>query len=148
MVEFNPSHLDCQFEDFIGIYRNAFTQEECESTIALFERCHKLGYTYSRENTTDRNGLETKDLQLGVMPYPELATKPMWELEGDLGFVRSFHERLYDYLYPLYNLKYPIIQIMRRHNPSFLKYKKLSLVKVIMFGIVSMMEVMDALKDY
>lgn len=110
MKGFNSSKLKYKFQDFVGIYENAFTDNECNDTIKLFEKYHKCGYTYSRSMP------ETDDTSINICPSIDL--------DWDIGFIESFHNRFYDYIYPLYNLKYPILQILHKHMSKNIKIQK------------------------
>jgi len=113
---FNPSKLKYEFKEFIGIYENAFTPEECEDAIKLFELCHKTGYTYSRLGDGDSVLNRKDDTAVSISPFIELD----WDLE----FISSFHKRFYDYIYPLYNLQYPILQNLQKHKSKYIKIQK------------------------
>jgi hypothetical protein len=110
---FNPSELKYEFKEFIGIYENAFTPKECEDTIKLFENYHKAGYTYTR-NENDLN--LANDVQAFINPSIELD----WQTE----FIGSFHNRFYDYIYPIYNIQYPILQNLQKHKSKYIKIQK------------------------
>ena len=110
-MTFNPSKLKYEFKEFIGIYENAFTQKECEDTIKLFENYHKAGYTYARENLILKD-----DVSISIEPSIELD----WNSE----FIMSFHKRFYDYIYPIYNIQYPILQNLRKHRSKYIKIQK------------------------
>lgn len=115
MTNFSPSKLKYDFKEFIGIYENAFTQKECQDTIKLFELYHKTGYTYTRnkEILNFKNDISTDIV-------------PLLELDWDPGFIDSFHTRFYDYIYPLYNIKYPILQKLVKHKSKYIKIQKTS----------------------
>jgi len=110
MSQFNPSDLKYEFKDFIGIYENAFTKEECEDVIKLYERLDKIGYTYERKN----DGLVKKD---GSTFY-------FHELELGDNFIHSYHRRFYNLIYSLYNNKYSILQNLNRHRSKYMKIQK------------------------
>lgn len=110
-MSFNPSKLKYNFKEFIGIYENSFTKEECNNTIKLFEEYHKLNYTYSRSNSYIKD-----DSSINVDPTIELD----WNLE----FINNFHDRLYNYIYPLYNNQYPILQQLPKHQSKHIKIQK------------------------
>ena len=110
-MTFNPSKLKYEFKEFIGIYENAFTQKECEDTIKLFENYHKAGYTYARENLILKD-----DVSVSISPSIELDQGPE--------FINSFHNRLYNYLYPIYNNQYQILQSLRKHKSKYIKIQK------------------------
>jgi len=115
-MTFNPSKLKYEFKEFIGIYENAFTPKECEDTIKLFEIYHKAGYTYSRlqENI---NSLSSKnDISATIAPSIEL--------DWNTKFIDSFHKRFYDYIYPIYNIQYPILQSLQKHKSKHIKIQK------------------------
>ena len=113
MIEFNPSKLKYEFKDFIAIYENAFTENECEDTIKLFENYHKFGYTYGRENLILKD-----DTAVDITPTIELDWNP--------GFISSFHDRFYNYIYPIYNTQYPILQQLKKHKSKYIKIQKTS----------------------
>ena len=110
-MTFNPSKLKYEFKEFIGIYENAFTQKECEDTIKLFENYHKAGYTYARENLILKD-----DVSVNIRPSIELDWNP--------GFIDSFHKRFYNYLYPIYNIQYPVLQNLKKHKSKHIKIQK------------------------
>ena len=118
MTDFNPSKLKYDFKDFIGIYENAFTKRECEDTIKLFENYHKAGYTFGRlkEPNSSLNAKDDISIDIG----------PSIELDWDLDFISSFHNRFYDYIYPLYNIQYPILQFLKKHRSKYIKIQKTS----------------------
>jgi hypothetical protein len=118
MTDFNPSKLKYEFKDFIGIYENAFTKRECEDTIKLFENYHKTGYTYSR--------LGESNSILNMKDDTAVNISPSIELDWDPGFISSFHSRFYDYIYPLYNLQYPVLQSLKKHKSKYIKIQKTS----------------------
>ena len=117
-MTFNPSKLKYDFNEFIGIYENAFTLKECEDTIRLFENYHKAGYTYSRlgENKNILNNKDDVAVNIG----------PTIELDWDPGFISSFHKRFYDCIYPIYNIQYPVLQQLRKHKSKYIKIQKTS----------------------
>jgi hypothetical protein len=112
-MSFNPTKLKYQFKDFIGIYENAFTPKECENAIKLFENYHKTGYTYSRSIQM----LESKD-DVALNIFPSI------ELDWDPGFISSFHGRFYNYIYPIYNIQYPVLQSLQKHKSKYIKIQK------------------------
>ena len=115
-MTFNPSKLKYDFKEFIGIYENAFTLKECEDTIKLFENYHRAGYTYSRLGE-GKNVLNNKD-DVAVNISPSI------ELDWNSGFIDSFHKRFYDYIYPIYNIQYPILQTLQKHKSKYIKIQK------------------------
>lgn len=112
-MNFNPSKLKYEFKEFIGIYENAFTLKECVDIIKLFEIYHKAGYTYGRDN---------------LINYDDVAVNigPSIELDWNSAFIDSFHKRFYDYIYPIYNIQYPILQSLQKHKSKLIKIQKTS----------------------
>jgi len=108
---FNPSELKYNFKEFIGIYENSFTKKECDDTIKLFEKYHKLNYTYSR---SDLHRIDDTSIHV----------EPTIELDWDLEFISNFQKRLYNYIYPLYNNQYPILQELKKHKSKYIKIQK------------------------
>jgi len=115
MGDFNPSKLKYKFQDFIAIYENAFTSKECEDTIKLFENYHKCGYTYTRS-------MQKKDLNFQDDTSVDIC--PSIDLDWDPGFIKSFHNRFYNYIYPLYNHQYPMLQQLNKHKSKQIKIQK------------------------
>jgi hypothetical protein len=113
---FNPSKLKYEFKEFIGIYENAFTSKECENVIKLFEQAHESGYTYGRFGEGNNVLTKKDDIALNIMPSIELD----WDLE----FIKSFHDRFYKYIYPIYNLQYPALQNQQKHKIKYIKIQK------------------------
>lgn len=111
-MTFNPSKLEYSFKEFVGIYENSFTKKECDNTIELFEKYHKLNYTYSRPH----GNFSKDDTSINVDPTIELD----WNLE----FISEFHNRFYNYIYPLYNYQYPILQNLGKHGLKYIKVQK------------------------
>jgi hypothetical protein len=115
-MNFTPSNLKYNFKDFIGIYENAFTEKECEDTIKLFENYHKVGYTYSRLGESNSILNFKDDSSVNILPSIEL--------DWDPGFISSFHSRFYDFIYPLYNIQYPVLQSLKKHKSKYIKIQK------------------------
>ena len=115
-MTFNPAKLKYDFKEFIGIYENAFTSKECEDTIKLFENYHRNGYTYSRAHQTKGILNFKDDVAVDIAPSIELDWSPE--------FINSFHSRLYNYIYPLYNIQYPVLQTLKKHKSKYIKIQK------------------------
>lgn len=116
LMTFNPSKLNYEFKDFIGIYENAFTKKECEDAIKLFELSDELGYTYSRIGIPNSN--------LNLKDDTSLNISPSIELDWNINFIKCFHDRFYGYIYPLYNIQYPILQFFKKHKSKYIKIQK------------------------
>lgn len=114
-MSFNPSKLKYSFKEFIGIYENSFTKEECNDVINSFEKFDKLGYTYSR-SSSESSSLHKKDTAATLSPYTELDWGPE--------FIAMFHERFYNYIYSLYNIQYPTLQGLSQHRSRYIKIQR------------------------
>jgi hypothetical protein len=115
-MNFDPSKLKHDFKEFIGIYKNAFTAKECEDAIKLFEKFHETGYSYTR-SVEDKNILNDKN-------DTAVSINPSIQIDWDPAFIGSFHKRFYDYIYPLYNNKYPALQYLPKHQSKYIKLQK------------------------
>ena len=115
--EFNPSNLKFEFKDFIGIFENAFTKNECDRTVKLFEVFHQNGYTRERLQPyyKDDYGMEVSPTDHRVLTN---------ELDWNTEFIAPFNDRLYNYLYAIYNNQYPILHILTKHQSKFIKIQK------------------------
>ena len=118
---FDSSKFKYDFKEFVGIYENAFTSKECEDTIKQFETYHKLGYTYSRLGESDHADKQIKP-SLILNHKDDIASSI--ELDWDPGFIECFHTRFYDYIYPFYNIQYPVLQTVSRHQSKYIKIQK------------------------
>lgn len=112
-MTFDPSELKYNFKEFVGIYENSFTKKECEDTIKLFERYHNLNYSYSRPH----ENLNHKD-------DSSITIDPIIELDYNEEFILNFHDRFYNYIYPLYNNQYPVLQDLSKHQSRQIKIQK------------------------
>jgi hypothetical protein len=115
MTLFSSEKLKYEFKDFVLICENAFAEKECIDTIKLFEKYHKTGYTYSRLEESN-NILDADDTSISI--------NPTIELDWDNNFITSFHDRFYNYLYPIYNIQYPTLQHLRKHKSKYIKIQK------------------------
>jgi len=120
-MTFNPLNFKYSFKEFVGIYEDAFTAKECEDTIKQFEAFHKLGYTYSRLGESDHADRMIRPST--VLNYKN-DTASSVELDWDPGFIECFHSRFYNYIYPFYNIQYPILQTLTKHQSKYIKVQK------------------------
>ena len=120
-MTFNPPKLKYEFKEFIGIYENAFTLKECEDTIKLFEKYHEAGYSYNRIGQCKNALINVNDTAVSINIHTELD----WNCE----FIGSFNKRFYDYIYPIYNFQYPILQKLPKHKSKYIKIQKTSLTQ-------------------
>ena len=116
-MTFDPTKLKYEFNEFIGVFHNAFVKEECEDIIEMFEAYHKVGFTYSRQQD-GRNVEKTK------IDDTALDCNNLLEYDSYPSFMESFSDRYYKYLYPLYADKYATLQNLRKHIVKRLKVQK------------------------
>jgi len=124
IMTFDTSKFKYSFENFIGIYENAFSSEECEDVIKLFEKYSEAGYTYNR--LLDNNkALPLKDDESADIHGSGLLDKSIsTELDWSVMFMKSFHHKFNNLIYPLYNLQYPILQTLIKHGSRYMKIQK------------------------
>lgn len=117
MAEFDPFDLKYEFKDFIGIYENAFTKEECEDAIELFEKFNELGFTHQRslKYLRNDNSVEISDLSQHELSFSGMNCSKI---------IKSFHDRFYNYIYPIYNHQFPVLQNMEHHRCRYFKLQK------------------------
>lgn len=101
MSEFDSNNLNYEFKDFIGIYENAFTLEECEQIIELFETFNERGLTKKRSFETKSNG---------IFVYKN---DTFCFIKEDKKIVKSFDERFWKILYSIYVGQYPILNQLK-----------------------------------
>lgn len=105
-------NFDLKFRDFVGIYENVFSREECNQVIESFERYHRQGLTYSRSSCH-----EIDDISLNLVD-------DVIEIEREPEFVKPFIQRYQEIIYPLYNRQFSILQNLSKHYPRILKIQK------------------------
>jgi len=110
MSEFDPSNLNYEFKDFIGIYENAFTKKECDDVISLFEKFDKLGYTHKRK--------------VSGMNQNHSSSFDLIDFDWSEDIIQFYHERFYNCLYPLYNHQYSVLQTIQSHRSRHIKIQK------------------------
>lgn len=105
-------NFDLKFRDFVGIYENIFSREECNQVIESFEKYHRQGLTYSRSSCH-----EIDDISLNLVD-------DVIEIEREPEFIKPFIQRYQEIIYPLYNRQFPILQNLSQHYPKILKIQK------------------------
>lgn len=108
--------MEVNHENFVGVYRGAFTADYCDSVITMFDKCHEAGFTLSRQEhdgTTktvkEDSSLFTKDAVMSAMALKEF---------------RLFNDILWDVLYPNYSSKYDILEGFDSHGSYEAKIQK------------------------
>lgn len=115
MTEFNPSNLNYDFKDFIGIYENAFTKNECEDMINLFEIFDKKKLTHRRvSEEADSRVLFYKN---DTFCYVE-----------DQKIIEPFSQRFWTLFYPIYTNQYTVLKLLQVKLVDF-KVQKTSLTE-------------------
>jgi hypothetical protein len=72
--------------------------------------------TYSRLGEGKKYLILKDDVSVNISPSIELDWNP--------GFIDSFHKRFYDYIYPIYNIQYPVLQSLQKHKSKLIKIQK------------------------
>jgi hypothetical protein len=98
-------------DNFIGIYENFFSREECEYTINLYEDLVSRGFGYTRKL---EGAAKTSKSDLSVTT--NFINK--WDLESKSlhGFDELFTNRFWDYAYQDYSKEYAVLKEMAEHG--------------------------------
>lgn len=113
-------NTNIKFDSFIGIYKNVFSKEECNSVIKLFQKYDENGLTFSRqEEYSDMPHSLKDDISINIRDILELDISPF--------FIKNFLKRFYESIYPYYNHKYHGLQILNKHIIKNIKIQKTSI---------------------
>lgn len=107
--------------DFIEVYENALSHEDCDKIIQFFEWHSAAGTTWRR--TAERAaGLSKNDEAITVNPsQPQHLTFTRDNFDS---FLRGFDEVFWEKCYADYSLKYPVLADMERHGIFTYKVQK------------------------
>lgn len=104
--------MEVKFEDFNGIFENAFSSEFCDGVIEQFERAVSMGFGMDRQQFEGAASVVKDDHAITVPML--LDTKfPAYLLDS---FNEEFTRTFWGEIYPHYSKKYSALETMPRHT--------------------------------
>jgi hypothetical protein len=110
--------VNAKYEQFIGIYEDAFTKEYCDSVIQYFEAMKDAGYALHRQQQDQVSKLLKDDLMMFPME------NEMLSLQSSGGLQRQFNETFWRVCYPAYMNEFSILKEFGQHNSYSFKIQK------------------------
>jgi len=105
--------MEKSIEEFVGIYKNAFSKEYCEDVIKQFNILQEQGFTKTRQELGDSNKLSKDDSALwtGNFYNEEAEMIGLHHLIG-----KEFNERFWADCYPHYAENFAILNDLEHHS--------------------------------
>jgi hypothetical protein len=105
--------LENTFENFVGVYKNAFNKEYCESVIANFDSLTEQGFTKNRQEMNHGNKTEKDDSALWTGDFFNSECS-IGGLKEEIGF--QFNSVFWDVCYPMYANEYSVLKESGNHH--------------------------------
>lgn len=112
----NPSGgIDYTIGNFVGVFKNAFSKQYCETVIDYYEKMVLAGHAQTRFETeqADRTVKDDSQVYCDEIDYLPLRIK-----------VREFNEIFWGKCYPIYEREYSVIKESARHTNFHFKLQK------------------------
>ena len=113
--------MEIEFDNFIGIFKNAYSKEFCKDAIELFNIAEKHGYLQGRYQAEGASNWFKDDESLcSEVPILDFDQNPdfMDEIDStiiDPGY-RNFFKIFWEKVYPVYTKKYSILEKHASHQ--------------------------------
>lgn len=105
-------------ENFIGIYKNAYSKEYCKKAIQLFEEADKMLLTSSRQQKEGSPKTQKDDSALFLDPIET------FNLNHSNLIASEFNNVFWQSLYPHYSAQYDVLKIHAGHNIYGMKLQR------------------------
>ena len=92
--------VNYEITNFVGVFKNAFSKEYCESVIKKYERMVQSGFALSRYDTESIVNLKKDDTQVFSHELSNDAYIPLHEQQ------RTFNELFWGHYYPVYEKQF------------------------------------------
>ena len=102
--------MEVKFEDFNGIFENAFSNEFCDRVISQFERVTGMGYGMSRQEFEGAPAHHKDDHSLTI---PMTLEFPSYLIDD---IHQEFLQKFWEEVYPAYAKKYSSLESLERHT--------------------------------
>jgi hypothetical protein len=109
-------NIESDVKDFIGVYKNAFSKEYCDSVIKYFEDLSAAGLVVNRQMSEDISKCAKDDEHVFSQESAKL------NYCGDL--IRVFNTIFWKEIYPRYANEFAILKELAGHNNYSFKVQK------------------------
>jgi hypothetical protein len=103
--------------DFIGVYKNAFSKDYCQNVINYFDNCNEVGLTVSRQKLDKVKKIEKEDLAIFVTQEDQISLASTKILLSE--FAKVFWDCYADYA-----AKFSILDTLAPHQIYHYKVQK------------------------
>lgn len=110
--------MDVKFEQFVGVYENAFSKDYCDNLIKNYNTAIEAGYGCSRQDFEPSNKLQKCDTQL---------FSPLNNIQIPIPNINEFNQIFWGKCYPLYETEFPALKSSAQHGSYFFKIQKTNL---------------------
>jgi hypothetical protein len=107
-----------KYEQFIGIYEDAFSKEYCDNVINFFNKMEKAGYSINRQQNNDSKKIQKDDLTVYIRHEPAISLLENSNLQS------HFNDVLWGKCYLAYADKFSILRDLDSHNSYSFKIQK------------------------
>ena len=108
--------MNVTYENFIGIYEDAFSEEYCDKVIKYFNDCDKAGLCFTRQHQSSVRKIEQEDLQL--FGHSTINIPYMVE------FTQEFNSVFWNSIYTNYADKFDVLKTYEPHTNYAFKVQK------------------------
>lgn len=115
--------MEVEFDNFVGVFKNAFSEDFCNDAIELFELAKKNGYTADRNNEGVSEHIKADN---ALHAFSHLEMQDGEELNSELidPQYSNFFKVFWEDIYPKYVEKYSILGVADPHRIWFNKIQK------------------------
>lgn len=115
--------MEVEFDNFVGVFKNAFSKDFCNDAIELFELAKKNGYVADRNNEGVSEHLKADN---ALHAFSHLEMQDGEELNAELidPQYHNFFTVFWEDVYPKYIEKYSILKTADAHRIWFNKIQK------------------------
>jgi hypothetical protein len=110
--------MNAEHENFIGIYKGAFSKEYCEEVINYFEQMSKAGYAVNRQQHDKVNKIHKDNLSVFF------TQESIINLTESKHLLQQFNNTLWGVCYPAYTDKFWILKELAGHSSYCFKVQK------------------------
>lgn len=115
--------MEVEFDNFVGVFKNAFSKDFCNDAIELFELAKKNGYVADRNNEGVSEHLKA-DNALHAFSHLEMQDSEVLNAEVIDPQYINFFKVFWEDVYPKYSEKYSILKTAQDHRIWFNKIQK------------------------
>jgi hypothetical protein len=109
--------MEAEIKDFIGVYKNAYSKEYCESLIKYFEGMSAAGLTETRQQGTP-------DMAKRLIDDEQVFAHETGKINGCMASIKQFNEAFWGQIYPHYSSAFDVLKDFDKHNNYSFKLQK------------------------